>query len=518
MKSNSSSFSKLLFTHDFVDAFSGDPETQNYPRAVREALYSLVLPEAVSSPKLIGWSDALAKELGIVKPDASDSDSLAILSGNQIAKGMKPYSARYGGHQFGQWAGQLGDGRAITLGEANTSGGKQEFQLKGAGPTPYSRRGDGRAVLRSSLREFLCSEAMHFLRVPTTRCLSLVITGDKVVRDFFYDGNPKEEPGAIVCRVSPTFLRFGNFEILARQNESELLKKLVDFTIDRFYPGLSYVEFLNEVSIKTATLIAHWMRVGFVHGVMNTDNMSILGLTLDYGPYGWLEPYELEFTPNTTDAEHKRYSFGNQAGIGLWNIARFAESLSPLIQDRSLLEESLNVYRRTFDRCYTQFVSEKLGFLAPKKEDEAQIAEVFSLMIASQADYTNFFRTLSEARITQDLFPKLQKTFYGDCFDTELNSRWSQWIQWYVMRIQSDGRTEQERQFQMKRVNPKYVLRNYLAQNAIIAAENGDYSKLNRLLKVLENPYEEQGESDLAEMRPEWAKNSPGSSTLSCSS
>ena len=520
------SFAKHSFLNQFVDAFPGDPETKIFNRQVQNITHSQTSPTPVREPKLIAWSEPLAEELGIEKPPVSlspsnpDSDSLALLAGNLVLPSMKPYASRYGGHQFGNWAGQLGDGRAITLGEIETKAGRMEFQLKGAGRTPYSRRGDGRAVLRSSIREFLCSEAMHFLGVPTTRALSLVVTGEGVVRDFFYDGNQKEEPGAIVCRVSPTFIRFGNFQILADAREYDLLKQLADHVMNEYYPECaSYSEFLNEVAHKTALMTAEWMRVGFVHGVMNTDNMSILGLTIDYGPYGWLEPYDLQWTPNTTDAEGRRYSFGNQPGIALWNIARFAEAMAPLIQDQALLEKSLTIFRETYGRAYTQIMAHKLGLQKPQASDQAWVSNLLALLEESQADYTLFFRTLSNWNGESNLIESITSTFYIDQLDTDLLNRWENWISLYSSRLKSEAVPTRARITQMKSVNPKYVLRNYLAQNAIKAAELGNYTLIERLLKVLEHPYDEQAnEEDLAQKRPEWAKNSPGSSTLSCSS
>jgi uncharacterized protein YdiU (UPF0061 family) len=512
-------FSEQIFQNEFVDAFPGDHEPLNFTRKVENILYSEVKPTPVSNPELVAWSDRLGKSLGISKPNEADSVSLALLSGNQTLDSMKSYAARYGGHQFGNWAGQLGDGRAITLSEVLTPAGKMEFQLKGAGPTPYSRRADGRAVLRSSVREFLCSEAMFFLGVPTTRALSLVRTGEEVVRDFFYDGNPKAEPGAIVCRVAPSFIRFGNFEILASNQEFGLLKGLTDQVIAEHFPNHSYVDFLHSVAKRTAVMIAQWMKVGFVHGVMNTDNMSILGLTLDYGPYGWLEPYEPRWTPNTTDAEGRRYSFGNQPGIGLWNIARLAEALGPLIQDQSILEQSLDVFRETFGRIHTRIMSEKLGLLKPELGDEKWVAELFFLMEHSHADYTLFFRALSHWNAASDIMPLLLETFYRTQLSSEIYERWMSWISHYASRLTAEARPTKERLTHMKSVNPKYVLRNYLAQNAIIAAEKGDYSLIDRLMRVLEKPYDDQpAEEDLAKKRPAWAENSPGSSTLSCSS
>jgi len=304
----------LRFDNSFVRELPADSETGPRRRQVHRALYSRVDPTPVAEPRLIAWSPEVAALLGI---DAAEVESPAfakVFGGNALVDGMQPYAANYGGHQFGQWAGQLGDGRAITLGEIiNAAGQRWELQLKGAGPTPYSRTADGRAVLRSSIREFLCSEAMHHLGVPTTRALSLVATGEPVVRDMFYDGNPRSEPGAIVCRVAPSFIRFGNFELPTSREDVDLLNRLVDFTIRRDFPELIAAggdqagpvseqvraEWFAQVCERTASMVAHWMRVGFVHGVMNTDNMSILGLTIDYGPYGWIDDFDPGWTPNT---------------------------------------------------------------------------------------------------------------------------------------------------------------------------------------------------------------------------
>src|SRR6185295_16824868 len=340
----------VAFDASFVRELQPDPVLDNRSRQVPNASYTRVDPTPVATPKLLGWSRALGEYLGIEKP--SGGAAVEALAGNRVLPGMQPYAARYGGHQFGHWAGQLGDGRAITLGEIiATDGMRQELQLKGAGRTPYSRTADGRAVLRSSLREFVCSEAMHFLGVPTTRALSLVGTGEPVIRDMFYDGHPAPEAGAVICRVAPSFLRFGNFQIHAANNETELLKRLADYVIRNFYPGLEYAEFFQELCRRTGLLMADWMRLGFVHGVMNTDNMSILGVTIDYGPYGWLEGYDPQWTPNTTDAQTRRYSYGNQPGIAQWNLARLAEALLPIIA-REELEAGLNLYADTFNESW----------------------------------------------------------------------------------------------------------------------------------------------------------------------
>ena len=299
----------LRFDNRFVGGLPADPEGKNYRRQVPNACFSRVDPTQVPAPRLVAHSHEMAAELGISETEVASDDFVQVFAGNRLIEGMDPFAMCYGGHQFGNWAGQLGDGRAINLGEiVNAEGRRWMLQLKGAGPTPYSRTANGLAVLRSSVREFLCSEAMHHLGVPTTRALSLVMTGNAVVRDMFYDGHPKEEPGAIVCRVSPSFTRFGNFQIHASRGELDVLRKLVDHTIRTDFPELgnptpdTIVEMYGEVVRRTAVMIVDWMRVGFVHGVMNTDNMSILGLTIDYGPYGWLEDYNPDWTPNTTDA------------------------------------------------------------------------------------------------------------------------------------------------------------------------------------------------------------------------
>ena len=303
----------LRFDNGFVRELPGDPEQGHRRREVRAAVWSPTAPTPVAAPTLLAHSREVAALLGLDDADVASPAFVQVFGGNALLSGMQPYAGNYGGHQFGQWAGQLGDGRAITLGEVvNARDERWELQLKGAGPTPYSRTADGRAVLRSSIREFLCSEAMHHLGVPTTRALSLVGTGEPVVRDMFYDGHPKPEPGAIVCRVAPSFLRFGHYQLPASRGDTDLLRTLVDFTIRRDFPHLSgegealYAAWFAEVCERTAVMVAHWMRVGFVHGVMNTDNMSVLGLTIDYGPYGWIDNYDPDWTPNPTDAQGRR--------------------------------------------------------------------------------------------------------------------------------------------------------------------------------------------------------------------
>jgi uncharacterized protein YdiU (UPF0061 family) len=513
----------LAFENRFVEALPADASRENVPRHVPEACYTPIVPTPVREARLLAWSDALAAQLGIDRPSAA---AVEVLGGNRVLDGMRPYAARYGGHQFGAWAGQLGDGRAITLGEViDQRGQRQELQLKGAGLTPYSRSADGRAVLRSSLREFLCSEAMHALGVPTTRALSLVATGEPVIRDMFYDGRPEAEPGAVVCRVAPSFLRFGNFQIHAAYREEETLRRLVDYVMREHFPGIDDIAaWYHETCRRSALLMADWMRLGFVHGVMNTDNMSALGLTIDYGPYGWLEGYDPTWTPNTTDAAGRRYCYGNQPGIAQWNLARFAEALLPLVP-REPLEAGLALYAQQYQDASAQAFARKLGLAALEGEDdEALLAALFELMGATETDFTLFFRNLAAVRLDAgdeaSLVAPLQPAFYdAAALDGGHRARLAAWLRSYRARLARDATDPTTRAARMNAVNPKYVPRNYLAQLAIDALGEGDASVLERLMRVLAQPYDEQPEhEDLAARRPEWARNRPGCSALSCSS
>src|SRR5690606_3236513 len=355
----------IHFDNALLRELPGDPEAGPGVRQVHGALWSRVDPAPVAAPRLLAHSHEVAARLGFGADDVASPEFARVFGGNALLPGMAPHAANYGGHQFGHWAGQLGDGRAIALGEAVAAdGSRHELQLKGAGPTPYSRHADGRAVLRSSIREFLCSEAMHHLGVPTTRALSLVATGEDVVRDMFYDGHPRPEPGAVVCRVAPSFLRFGSFELPASRGDVDLLRRLAEFCVWRDFPELLstpggplvalrgcgtlpeglFAPWSAPVGDRTAATVAHWMRVAFVHGVLNTDNMSILGLTIDYGPYGWIDDYDPEWTPNTTDANGRRYRFGWQPRVAHWNLSRLAGALSPLFTDAAPLQAGLDGY------------------------------------------------------------------------------------------------------------------------------------------------------------------------------
>ena len=505
------SLESLTWQKKFIEGTPGDPEIGGLPRQVPGACWSRVDPTPTPNPELRLWSREMADDLGV---DRSDVD---ILSGCRVSGGMAPYAQRYGGHQFGNWAGQLGDGRAITLGEANVDGRTYELQLKGSGITPYSRFADGKAVLRSSIREFLCSEAMFHLGVPTTRALSLVTTGEPVVRDIMYDGNPKPEPGAIVCRVAESFLRFGSFEIHSAMGDYETLRRLVDFTLLNHFEGHDprsdegLVHWLNRVAETTAAMIAHWERVGFVHGVMNTDNMSIHGITIDYGPFGWVEDYNPNWTPNTTDSNTKRYTFGNQRLVGEWNFARLLEAVSPLFEEPSNLYRSLEHYRTSFKSHNRAMWGSKLGLGQSAPGDDELVAELVSLLKVVETDMTIFFRSLGAIDGPNPL--DMAHAYYNEAAlpIDELGL----WLGKWWSRV--DGDPDRGA---MNNANPKYVLRNWMSQLAIEAAEADDYSVAIELQDLLRAPYEEQPSSQdrWYKKRPEWARHKVGCSMLSCSS
>lgn len=520
----------LTFTNRFLITLPGDPNPNNHSRQVHGAFWSRVTPARVAAPSLLLHSPEVAAMLGLTDAQMRSPEMLAALSGNGLLPGMETYATAYGGHQFGNWAGQLGDGRAILLGEAVVPSGEHfELQLKGAGPTPYSRRADGRAVLRSSIREFLCSEAMHHLGVPTTRALSLVLTGDQVERDMFYDGNAEMEPGAIVCRVAPTFIRFGHFELFASRGEAALLRQLIDFTITTYFPDIAAAHqdaesrvgaWYAEVCRRTAVLVAHWMRVGFVHGVMNTDNMSILGLTIDYGPYGWVDNFDPGWTPNTTDAQGKRYAFGRQPGIAQWNLARLGDALATLDLGQDVLQTAFATFESTYASEISRVFADKFGLRSDGDASEIMDA-AFALLVQSEIDMTIFFRSL--ARVDDGFTVEdLDDMFYVSDERVAARGAWTQWLARYAALVRAQHATADaraDRVARMNQVNPKYVLRNYLAQQVIDAAHAGDYAPIAELLDVMRKPYEEQpGRERFAEKRPDWARTKAGCSMLSCSS
>nr|WP_315202278.1 YdiU family protein [uncultured Flavobacterium sp.] len=520
---------KLHIQNNFTDELPADPSEINIPRQVEKACFSYVLPKQPSDPSLIHASQEVANFLGIAKEDILSADFLNTFSGNSLYPETKPYALAYAGHQFGNWAGQLGDGRAINLTEVLHNDESYTLQLKGAGPTPYSRTADGFAVLRSSIREHLCAEAMHYLGVPTTRSLSLMLSGDEVLRDILYNGNPAYEKGAIVCRVAPSFIRFGSFELFYSRNDRVNLKLLADFTIKYHFPDIKsegvekYLNFFQAVARTTLDMIVHWQRVGFVHGVMNTDNMSIHGLTIDYGPYGWLEDYNPNWTPNTTDRENKRYRFGNQPEIALWNLYKLANALYILINDAKPLEEILNAFSVDYQKEYLSMMGNKLGFKILKEEDAILIESLTELLQLIETDMTIFFRNVGNIHkedSAEVAFGTIKDAFYSEKDLTEsILNNWYTWLNHYSNRIKEELFTDAERKQSMNNVNPKYVLRNYMAQLCIDDADKGDYSLLKELFELLKKPYDEQPESQKwFAKRPDWARDKVGCSMLSCSS
>ena len=502
-----SGLADLEWLSRFVLETPGDSVKGGRPRQVLNACWSRVEPAKVPSPSVVAWSDQMAKTLGL------DQKDTAILAGNEICEGMDSYSQCYGGHQFGNWAGQLGDGRAITLGEVQTDQGVLELQLKGSGLTPYSRTADGKAVLRSSIREFLCSEAMFHLGVPTTRALSLCTTGEKIRRDMFYDGRVADEPGAVVCRVAPSFIRFGSFQIHSMRGDESTLKSLVDHTLKTHFPQFKsqgddlLIEWLSEVAKTTAHMVIEWLRVGFVHGVMNSDNMSIHGITIDYGPYGWIEDYDHNWTPNTTDLQNKRYRFGQQPMIAGWDFARLVEAISPLIVQTEKLQQLMELFDDELIGNYRQMWCSKLGF---NEYDKEMVEQLIGLLHSSETDMTIFFRLLSTLEAPN--IEEIKFCFYD--FDSAPKDDWNRWLVKYLALVKRD------RSETMDQVNPKYVLRNWMAQLAIDKAEQDDFSLVEELYQLLKNPYDEQPEmhSKWFVKRPEWARDRPGCSMLSCSS
>jgi len=521
---------RLRYSDRFVRELPGDPRDDHRTREVLRACYSRVAPTPVPRPELLALVPEVAALIELepeVTPELVD-----VLAGNRVVPGMAPYAACYGGHQFGSWAGQLGDGRAITLGEVVTSAGETwELQLKGAGPTPYSRRADGRAVLRSSLRELVCSEAMAHLGVPTTRALALVATGEPIQRDLLYDGHPAFEPGAVVCRVAPSFLRFGSYEIHAARDDHDTLRKLVRFTLERYYPAysgsdrLDVAGFFAEVAARTAWLVAEWMRVGFVHGVMNTDNMSILGLTIDYGPYGWLESFDPDWTPNITDASGKRYRFGNQPQVARWNLAQLARALAPLVDDPEPLRRTVDGLAADMASHHRHTSLRKLG-LAGRRDtwalDDELLASLGGLLVDAETDMTVFFRRLARVPVRDVAagFATLRDAYYTpDAITAVQHAQLRAWLERYAARVAVEGLEDAERRRRMDAINPRYVPRNYLVQQVIEATERGDRAALPELLDVLRRPYEDQpGRERFAAKRPDWARHRPGCSMLSCSS
>lgn len=433
-----------------------------------EYLYERVQPTPLLNASFI-HSTRLKGELGL--NHLSDDDLVSWLNGESKLPGEQRISSRYAGHQFGVWAGQLGDGRAISLGEIQTKNGRQEIQTKGSGLTPFSRMGDGKAVIRSSVREYLCSEAMAGLGIPTTRVLALITGKDNVYRETV-------EKSALVARVFPSNIRFGHFELCFHFKKDQELESLINYTQKHFYPGLSIPEMLDEIVKRTAKLMANWQNVGFCHGVMNTDNMSILGLTIDYGPYGFLEDTKLDYICNHSDHQG-RYAYHQQPSIGMWNLERLLVCFLNVVP-KETLGEILNRYPGYFETEYLRLSCEKLGFQSNEEDDFKLLVSALQMLSQLSIDYTYFWRQLSQDRDLKEIFD-----YYGN--RTELK----EWLNLYHARLQRENSQDEERYSRMKKVNPKFVLKNYIAQEVIDDVEKGNSDKLNGWLEVLYKPFDE---------------------------
>ncbi|ATA23635.1 hypothetical protein BIY26_21590 [Brenneria goodwinii] len=465
--------------------------------------YTELKPTPLQGARLLYHSQGLADELGL-SPAWFTRKYDAVWRGETLLPGMAPLAQVYSGHQFGAWAGQLGDGRGILLGEQQLADGRSvDWHLKGAGLTPYSRMGDGRAVLRSVIREFLASEALHHLGIPTTRALTVVTSEQAIQRE-------REEPGAMLLRVAESHVRFGHFEHFYYRREPEKVRQLADFVIARHWPQWQdderrYTLWFGDVVERTARLIAHWQAVGFSHGVMNTDNMSILGLTIDYGPFGFMDDYQPGFICNHSDHQG-RYSFDNQPAVGLWNLHRLAQSLSGMMTTDEL-ESALARYEPALMQQFGELMRAKLGLFTADAADNDILVGLLGLMQQERRDYTRTFRLLSEVETNDPISPLRDEFIDRPAFD--------HWFTAYRKRLMQESQSDAERRQRMKAANPKYVLRNYLAQQAIEPAEKDDAGMLARLHQALCQPYADQPEmDDLAVLPPEWGKRL----AVSCSS
>jgi len=487
----------------FVNSFAG----------LSEDFYSRVQPSPMPSPYMISFSKNAAALIDLEPEEMASAMAARVFIGEEKLSGADPLAMLYSGHQFGHYNPQLGDGRAIMLGEVmNAQGGRWELQLKGAGPTPYSRSADGRAVLRSSVREYLCSEAMAGLGIPTTRALCLVGSDEEVYREQI-------ESGAMLLRMAPSHVRFGSFEIFYYRHQYDRLKQLADYVIEHHYPELAdqaepYLALLREVVLRTARLMAQWQLIGFSHGVMNTDNMSVLGLTLDYGPFGFLDRYDPGFICNHSDHEG-RYAFDRQPSIGLWNLTCFAQALLPLLDEDNAeaaaekAEAVLKEYEPKLIDSYATGMRAKLGLRSVKDIDQALSADLLDTMHQQQVDFTLFFRNLGQLQAKNTNGDNMVRDLFID------RSAFDAWAEKYRARLMAEGSEDIYRRENMQQVNPKFVLRNHLAQQAIEKAQKKDYSEIERLLKVLSSPFDEHlADEDLAALPPEWASEI----SVSCSS
>ncbi len=484
--------SSLLSTLRLADAFGSLGTEFSTPQQ----------PTPLPNPKLIALDQSCMNLLGIPEEFAQQEEFAELFSGNLVLPESTPRAAVYSGHQFGVWAGQLGDGRAILLGELAGN----EIQLKGAGPTPYSRMGDGRAVLRSSIREFLCSAAMVGLGIPTTRALCITASDYMVMRE-------QPESTAVVTRVAPSFVRFGSFEHWFYRDNLPALKTLADHVISKYFPELlnsdsPYAALLREVTKRTAELVAHWQTVGFMHGVLNTDNMSILGLTLDYGPFGFMEAFNPQHICNHSDHQG-RYSYAMQPQIGEWNCYALGQALLPLIGTVEDTTAALSQYKEVFELKLAELWQAKLGLATRQEGDTELVAALLKAMQRNQLDFTYFFRQLSHLGTAQSDQDNVLRDL---CVDRE---SLDQWLLQYRQRLALEGSQDAARQTRMKQVNPKFVLRNYLAQQAIEAAQKNDFSEIQTLQTLLAKPFDEHEQYEsYAALPPDWGR----ALSVSCSS
>jgi uncharacterized protein YdiU (UPF0061 family) len=470
------------------------------------AFYTRIGPTPLPQPYLVAFNPDAAALIGLDPGEATRAEFAEIFCGNRLLPGFDPLAAVYAGHQFGMFVPQLGDGRAILLGEAASAQGRWEVQLKGAGQTPYSRMGDGRAVLRSSIREYLCSEAMHALGIPSTRALAIVGSDQPVMRESV-------ETAAVLTRMAPSHVRFGTFELFSSRRQHEHVRTLADYVIGHHYPqlrdaGEPYMELLREVIRRTARLVAQWQAVGFCHGVMNTDNMSILGLTLDYGPYGFMEGFDWGHVCNHSD-DGGRYAYNMQPRIAHWNLFCLAQAMLPLFDMEEALS-ALGEFDETFEQHYSAGMRAKLGLATGEAGDAALVQDTLKLLHGSRADFTQFFRRLGNFDSSQGTGNAPLRDLFVD------REAFAAWAQRYRVRLALESGTDAERKSRMDRVNPKYVLRNYLAETAIRkATDDRDYSEIERLMRVLARPWEEQPAMQAySEPAPDWASGL----AVSCSS
>ncbi len=508
-------------TQRYLELFPGDFSGNTRQRQTPDVLFSTVELMKFSEPELLIFNEALSQEIGL--GTIENQADLDFLNAAAVPDTMRTFATAYAGHQFGNWAGQLGDGRAIFAGEIrNQAGETTELQWKGAGATPYSRHADGRAVLRSTVREYLMSEAMHHLGIPTTRSLSMSLSGEQVERDILYNGNAAYEKGAVMMRTAPSFLRFGHFELVSAQRNYTLLQQLADFVIEHYYPEVQetgeqrYAELFRAISKRTSSLIVEWYRVGFVHGVMNTDNMSALGLTIDYGPFSFLDEFDLNFTSNTTDLPGRRYAFGNQAKVAQWNLWQLANALFPLIKDEKLLEQLLDDFNGDFWQKHDEMMSRKFGFDELREGDEDLFTEAQQLMQDQKMDYTLFFTQLEILTEETNASVHFKDTFYH-APDSLAKDRLHQFATKYLTRLQQNTCTAAESKAKMAATNPKFVLRNYLLFECIEQLNKGNKEMLTQLADAIQHPYENRYPEWLVK-RPSKYDDKPGCSALSCSS